>query len=161
MDDAPCDLLIVAADHPSLDDAIAAFGAELRAETRYFGRRGQRAARPSPTLVERLTTPGCANRLAGMIGGQIVAVAAVDDRAADGPELLIAVAAAWRGQGLALQLGRAIVARATERGFDRVVLRTSHRSSDVLDAGRQLGLDPVEVAPGQLALVRQLVPQPA
>ena len=37
MDDAPSDLWIVAADHPSLDDAIAAFGAELRAETRYFG----------------------------------------------------------------------------------------------------------------------------
>ena len=37
MDDAPPDLLIVAADHPSLDDAIAAFGAELHAETRYFG----------------------------------------------------------------------------------------------------------------------------
>ncbi len=161
MDDVPSDLVIVAADHPSLDDAITSFGAELRAETRYFGRRGQRAARPSPTLVDRLTTPGCANRLAGMIGGRIVAVAAVDDDAADGPELLIAVAADWRGQGLALELGQAIVARATERGLRRIVLRTSSRSSDVLDAGRQLGLDPVELGPGRLALVRQLAATPA
>ena len=160
MDDVPSDLVIVAADHPSLDDAITSFGAELRAETRYFGRRGQRAARPSPTLVDRLTTPGCANRLAGMIGGRIVAVAAVDDDAADGPELLIAVAADWRGQGLALELGQAIVARATERGCDGSSCApalgpptcSTPAASSV--STRQLG-------PGRLALVRQLAATPA
>jgi GNAT superfamily N-acetyltransferase len=161
MDDRNPELLIVAADHPSLDDSIAAFGAALRAETRYFGRRGQRAARPSPCLVDRLTNPGCRNRLAGVIGGEIVAVAAVDDHASDGPELLIAVAAEWRRRGLALALGREIVARATERGLERIVLRTSYRSSDVLEAGRELGLEAIDLGRGRLALVRQLVTQPA
>jgi len=107
MDKRHPELVIVAADHPSLDDAISEFGAELRAETRYFGLRGQRAARPSPALV------------------------------------------------------REIVARATERGLERIVLRISHRSSDVLKAGRQLGLDAVDLGRGRVALVRQLVPQPA
>ncbi|CAN5646452.1 hypothetical protein BH18ACT2_BH18ACT2_04730 [soil metagenome] len=161
MDKRHPELVIVAADHPSLDDAIGEFGAELRAETRYFGLRGQRAARPSPALVRRLTTTGSRNRLAGLIGGRIVAVAAVDDDAVDGPELLIAVAADWRRHGLALALGREIVARATERGLERIVLRISHRSSDVLKAGRQLGLDAVDLGRGRVALVRQLVPQPA
>lgn len=161
MDERHPELVIVAADHPSLDDAVAEFAAGLLAETRYFGRRGLKAARPSPALVRRLTTAGCRNRLVGLIGGRIVAVAAVDDDALDGPELLIAVAADWRRRGLALALGREIVARATERGLERIVLRTSRRSSDVLDAGRELGLEAVDLGRGHLALVRQLVPQPA
>jgi GNAT superfamily N-acetyltransferase len=160
MEDRSPDLVIVAADHPSLDGAIAALGSALRAETRYFGRRGQQAARPSPILVERLTTAVCRNRLAGMVAGEVVAVAAVDDDAPDGPELLIAVARKWRGRGLALALGRELVARATQRGLERIVLRTSHRSSDVLEAGRQLGLEAIDLGRGRLALVRQLVPQP-
>lgn len=155
------DVLVVAADHPSLDGAIASFGAELRAEPRYFGRRGQRAARPSPWLVERLTTPGCRHRLAGMIDGNVAAVAALDDDAPDGPELLIAVAAPWRQQGLAFALGREIVARATERGLQRIVLRTSYKSSDVRQAGYDLGLEPVDLGRGCLALVRRLDRQSA
>lgn len=108
--DHPLELVIVAADHPSLGSAVEAFGATLRAESRYFGERGRRAGRPSPALVRRLTTPGCPNRFAGMIAGRIVALAAVDDDVIDGPRLLIAVVADWRGNGLARALGRQILA---------------------------------------------------
>lgn len=150
------DLTVVTADHPSLDRAVEAFGAALLAEPRYFGRRGQQADRPTSRLVRRLVTLSSSLRLAGLIDGEIVAMAAIDDRAVDGPELLIAVAAPWRGQGLALAIGRAIVGRATQHGLDRVVLRTTYRSSDVLEAGHALGLEAVDLGRGRLALVRQL-----
>ena len=154
-------LVIVSADHPSLDEAVATFGAALRAETRYFGRRGERAARPVPSLVRRLTDPLHDLRLAGLIDGEIVAMAAIDDDAAEGPDLLIAVAEPWRRQGVALAVGREIVARATEDGRQRVVLRTSYRSSDIRDAGDALGLETFDLGRGRLALVRRLDRQSA
>lgn len=159
----PPELVVVTADHPSLDPAVEVFASALRAESRYFGRRGDEAARPVPSLVRRLTSPGhdhCDLRVAGLIDGEIVAMAAIDEQAPEGPELLIAVAAPWRRRGLALAVGQELVRRATQRGLERIVLRTSRRSSDVHEAGLALGLELVELGPGRQALVRQLERQP-
>ena len=154
-------LVVVSADHPSLEGAAAAFGAALRAETRYFGRRGERAARPDAVPGAPAHGPVANLRLAGLIDGDIVAMAAIDDEAVDGPELLIAVAEPWRGQGVALAIGREIVARATEDGRQRVVLRTCYRSSDIREAGDALGLETFDLGRGRLALVRRLDRQSA
>ena len=62
----------------------------------------------------------------------------------------------WRGRGLALTIGRELVALATERGVSRVVLRASYRWSDVRAAGEALGLQSVDLGGGRLAFVRQL-----
>ena len=83
-------------------------------------------------------------------------LAPIDREAPDGAELLIAVAEPWRGRGLALAIGRELVALATECGVSRVVLRASYRWSDVRAAGEALGLQSVDLGGGRLAFVRQL-----
>lgn len=155
-DHAP--FLVVAASHPSVDDAVRDFCSSLRAETRYFGRRGAAAPKPTPSLVRRLESSEPAIALAAFVDGEIIGLARIDETASDGPELLIAVARPWRGQGVALALGLAIVARAHGAGVPRVVLRTSVCGTDVRELGNGLGFHVVDLGRGRLDLVRILEP---
>ena len=129
-----------------------------RAETRYFGRRGAAAPKPIPSLVRRLESPEPAIGLAALVGGEIIGLARLDETTAAGPELLIAVAHAWRGRGVALALGREVVARAHDAGVPRIVLRTSYRGSDLRELGHALGFEVFDLGRGRLDLVRSLEP---
>ena len=73
--------------------------------------------------------------LAAMEGGRVVGVARVD---ASG-ELLIAVTADRRGNGIGTTLGHAAVQRAACVGHRRVVLRTSRRHRAARKVGEHLG----------------------
>lgn len=150
--------VVVSATHPSLDDAIHRFCDALRAETRYFGRRGAAAPKPTPSLVRRLESRDPAIELAAFADGDIIGVARIDDQAPDGPELLLAVAAPWRGRGVALALGREVVARAHQAGVARIVLRGSHRGTDLRELGAVLGFEVFDLGRGRLVLVRKLEP---
>lgn len=150
--------VVVAAAHPSLDDAVHRFCDELRAETRYFGRRGAASPKPTPSLVRRLESSEPAIELAALVDGRIIGLARIDDATTAGPELLIAVAQAWRGRGVALALGQEIVARAHRVGVPRIVLRTSYRGSDVRELGNALGFQVFDLGRGRLDLVRSLEP---
>ena len=93
--------VVVAPAHPSLDGAIVRFGDDLRAETRWFGRRGAAGPKPSSALVRRLVGTAPGPRLAAVLDGEIIGLARIDLDAPAGPELLIAVAAPWRRRALA------------------------------------------------------------
>jgi GNAT superfamily N-acetyltransferase len=151
--------VVAAPAHPSLDGAIVRFCDDLRAETRWFGRRGTAASKPSLTLVRRLAAPSPGLRLAAVHEGAIVGVARIDVEAPAGPELLVAVAAPWRGRGVALALGQAIVARAHDAGIERVVLHTSYRSAELRDLGAALGFRVVDLGSGRLDLIRTRQPE--
>ena len=150
--------LVVATAHPSLDDAVRRFCDELRAETRYFGRRGAAAPKPTLSLIRRLESPEPAIGIAAVVDGAIIGVARIDGAAQAGAELLIAVGQAWRGRGVALQLGVEIVARARDAGVPRIVVRTSHRRSDLRELGSTLGFQVVDRGRGRVDLVRSLEP---
>jgi GNAT superfamily N-acetyltransferase len=150
--------LMVATAHPSLDDAIRRFCAELRAESRYFGRRGAAAPKPARSSIRRLESSEPAIEIAAVVDGAVIGLARLDDAAPAGPELLIAVAQAWRGRGVALALGREIVARARGAGVPRIVLRTSHRRSDLRELGNALGFQVFDLGRGRVDLVRSLEP---
>ena len=94
--------LVVAPGHPSLDGAVAEFCDELRAETRWFGRRAARAPKPFPRLVERLAAAS-GIRLAAVHDGAVIGLAGIADDVGGGAELIVAVprrvARARRGAG--------------------------------------------------------------
>ena len=150
--------LVAAAGHPSLDDAIVRFCDALRAESRWFGPRGAGSRKPSPSLIRRLasTQPGLC--LAAVIDGDVIGLARIDAAAPSGPELLVAVAGRWRGRGVALTLGEAIVRRATDAGLDRIVLRTSERGDALRELASALGFQVVELGRGHIDLIRTLQP---
>ncbi len=147
--------VVAAPGHPSLDGAIHQFCDDLRSEPRWFGRR---AAKPSTRLVDRLeaTTPGIC--LAAVRDGQLIGLARIDATAPGGAELLVAVAAPWRGRGVALALGREVVGRAHGAGIPRIVMRTSYRSDELREIGASLGFQVVDLGQGRLDLVRTLAP---
>ena len=146
----------MAAAHPSLDDAVHRFCDALRAETRYFGRRGAAAPKPTASLIRRLETPAPGITLAALIDGAVIGVARIDELAADGPELLIAVAEPWRGRGVAMSLAQTIVARAHRAGVSRIVIRASARGSDIRELGHALGFQVYDLGRGRLDLIRTL-----
>ena len=139
--------VVAAPAHPSLDGAIVRFCDDLRAETRWFGRRGADARKPSPSLVRRLESdrrPGCASPPSTTVRSS--AWPASTSTAPCGPELLVAVAAALaRRRGVALALGQAIVARAHAAGIERIVLHTSDRGAELRDLGAALGFQVVDL----------------
>ena len=148
---------VAATGHPSMDGAVDACCDVLRAECRWSGRRAALAATPSSRLVDRLATaPGI--RLAAVRDGAVIGLACVDVDAPGGAELLVAVVAAWRGRGVALELGREIVARAHAAGIPRIVMRTSYRSAEQRELGASLGFQVVDLGRGRLDLVRTAPP---
>jgi GNAT superfamily N-acetyltransferase len=149
--------IVAAPAHPSLDGAIVRFCDALRAETRWSAQRSS-SRTSSPSLARRLAagTPGL--RLAAVHDGEIVGVARIDSMATCGPELLIAVAAAWRGRGIARSLGQDIVARAHAAGVERIVLHTDRRHGELRDLGAALGFQVVDLDRGRIDLLRTLQP---
>jgi GNAT superfamily N-acetyltransferase len=144
--------VVVAAAHPSLDDAVHRFCDALRDEHRLIGRRGAATA-PMTALARRLEAPGPDITLAAMCDGEIIGLARIDHSAPDGPDLLIAVAAPWRRRGVAMFLGRALVARAHAAGVPRIVVRTGGRGTDLRGLAHELGFEVFDLGRGQLDLV--------
>ena len=71
---------------------------------------------------------------------------------------MVAVAAPWRRMGVALALGREVVARAHVIGIPRVVMRTSYRGAELRELGASLGFQVVDLGQGRIDLVRMLTP---
>ena len=149
---------VVAAAHPSLDGAVRHFCDTLRVEIGFVGRRGATSSTFLIALVGRLEASTPDITLAAMVDGEVIGLARIDEAAPAGPELIVAVAATWRGQGVAMTLGRAIVARAHAVGIPRVVLRTSRRGADLHGLADALGFQAVDLGHGRLDLVRSLEP---
>jgi GNAT superfamily N-acetyltransferase len=148
--------VVVAATHPSLDDAVRHFCDALRAETRTgSGDRG--ASSPSAALIRRLEAPGPAMALAALLDGEIIGLARIDSVPL-GPDLLVAVAPRWRSRGVATALGQAIVSRAHAAGVPRIVLRTGGRGSELRQLAQTLGFQVFDLGRGRLDLVRSLTP---
>ena len=150
--------VVVAAAHPSLDDAVGRFCATLRAEARSFGRRDQTSPRPTVALVRRLEVAAPGISLAALLDGEIIGLARVDESAAEGPDLIIAVAAAWRHRGVATALGRAIVSRAHAAGVPRIVVRATHGGTPQHQFDDESGFLVFEPGRGRLDLVRSVEP---
>lgn len=145
-------ILIVAADHPSLDGDVERFVSDLRSETRRFGPRARCNPKPFPSLIAALRERG-GFRLAAVECGRIVGLVRVDidDRG------FIAVAPGFRGRGIGTQLGRAAIDRASERGHSRVVIRSNRRSSAIRRIGEELSCTVVDGRRGRIDL---LIPVP-
>lgn len=104
-------LLVIAVDHPSLRGAVQRFFDELRSEHR-CSRPGATPARfPCATVIERLEASQ-ARRLGAMLGGRLIAIAAVDDDGA----VSIAVVEDHRRRGVADVLMRVVAERAQAMG---------------------------------------------
>jgi GNAT superfamily N-acetyltransferase len=150
--------VLTAPGHPSLDGAFARFCDGLCAEPRWFGRKADHAARPSAVLVRRLAADGPGIRLAAVREGELIGLARIDLGGPGHAELLVAVAAPWRRMGVALALGREVVARAHASGIPRIVMRTSYRGAELRELGSSLGFQVVDLGQGRIDLVRMLTP---
>lgn len=138
------DTLIVAADHPSLDDDLARFLDGLRAEPRYFGPTARANPKPFPSLIAALGGRG-GFRLAAVECGRIVGLARVDGAG----ELTVAVAPEHRGRGIGTGLCRAAIERASTMHYGHLVLRSTRRSRAVHDIAHALGAVIVELDRGR------------
>ncbi len=154
LNDEGTSLLIVAADHPSLDGAVARFAGALRAETRYFGPTAAANPKPFPSLVERLSSHHGGFRIAAKLGADVIGMAGVDDHG----DVLIAVAESERGRGVGTVLARAVVERARALGFTRLVLRSSRRSRAATALGAAMGFAVVDQGRGRIDLILDLAP---
>jgi len=152
-DSAATDVRIIAADHPSLDSGVARFADEVRAEPRYFGRTGDPGPKPFPSLIARVCSRESGFRFAALHEGRVVGLARVDDHG----EVFIVVVAAARGRGVGLALARAMVERARDRGYTRVVLRSSRRSRAAVALAESMGFIVVDVGLGRIELILHLV----
>jgi GNAT superfamily N-acetyltransferase len=130
-------LLLVAADHPSLEGAILDFAARLRAERRWFGPGAAANPKPSASLVDRLGRTGDGPGAAAVLDGVVVAVCRIDRAGI----VSIAVDPAHRGLGIGAGLLRRTIDRAQRDGIDRLVLRTSRRSRAAHRLAAQLGFE--------------------
>lgn len=145
--------IVVAADHPSLDDQVATFVGSVRDEPRYFGPAARRNPKPFPSLLAELQRPG-GFRLAAMTDGRITGLVRVDD---DGC-VHIAVLADHRGRGTGTLLLSAAIARAARLRFGRLVLQSTRRSRAVRRLGDRLGCTTVDLGRGRVDL---LLPVPS
>jgi N-acetylglutamate synthase-like GNAT family acetyltransferase len=97
-------------------------------------------------------------RLAAVTDGEIVGLGAIDVTAACGPELVVAVAEPWRGQGVAGVIAQVLVQRADAAGVERIVMHTNGPSAGVRSLGAALGFQLVDLGAGRLDLLRMLSP---
>lgn len=134
--------------HPSLDDQLDRFFDELHDEPRYFGPSASDNPKPFRSLVESLRRRD-GIKLAAVECGRVVGVARVDA----GGELLIAVTADRRGNGIGTTLGHAAVQRAAFLGQRRVVLRTTRRHRAARRVGERLGGTQIERHAGRTEFI--------
>lgn len=142
------DIVIAAADHPSLDETVADLLAELRAEPRYFGPSARSNPKPFPSLIDGLSQHG-AFRLAAVARDRVVGLA----RVAEDGDVLVAVARGRRNRGIGSALLAATMHRGEQVGFTRLVLRTSHRSEAIRRAADHVGAIAVDQGRGRLDLI--------
>jgi GNAT superfamily N-acetyltransferase len=142
------DTIVVAADHPSLDDQVATFVETLRDEPRFFGPAARRNPKPFPSLLAELRQRG-GFRLAAMTDGRITGLVRVDDEGC----VHIAVVAEHRGRGTGTLLLTAAIAHAAEVGFGRLVLHSTRRSRAVRRLGDRLGCTTVDLGRGRVDLL--------
>lgn len=143
------DIVIAAADHPSLDDTVDDLLLELRAEPRYFGPAADPDADTSlPALVDDLGRPG-AIRLVALACDRVVGIARVDE----GGDVVLAVGRGHRNRGIGTALLAATIHRAEQVGFTRLVLSAAHRSPAVCRAADRVGAIAVDHGDGRLDLI--------
>jgi GNAT superfamily N-acetyltransferase len=147
------EILITAADHPSLAGDIDRFIAHLHAEHRYFGPTARSNPKPSRSLIQSLQGRG-GFRMAAIECGRIIALARVDG----GGELFMAVGAEHRGRGVGVELGRAVALRARQLNYTRLVLRSSRRSRAARRIGDELGCIVIDGPHGRTDFIIDLLP---
>lgn len=141
------DVVIAAADHPSLGDGVADFVAGLRSEQRYFGPSARGNPKPFPSLIGALErTDGF--RLAAVGADRVIGAVRVDD--AD--EVFVAVAMGLRGRGIGTSLLSAAIAHAPP-GRQRLVIRASRRSIAIRRAADRVGAVAMDVGRGRVELI--------
>jgi GNAT superfamily N-acetyltransferase len=149
------EVVVVAADHPSLTDEVDRFVMDVRAETRFFGPTAAAAPKPSRTLLARLGEQGSGMRVAATLGGRVIGLARVDDLG----ELWVAVAAEHRGRGVGTAIAAALIDRCRTLGYTRLVMRSSRRSRAALALGGSMGFTLVELGRGRVDLILDLAEQ--
>lgn len=145
------DVLIIAADHPSLGGDIDDFLDRVQREQRYFGPSARTNPKPSRTLVDALRRRG-GFRMAAMLDGRIVGLARIDGAG----ELFIAVGPGHRGVGIGTALGRAAAERARELHYGRIMMRSTRRSRAARRVGEALGCIIVDRERGRTDLIIDL-----
>lgn len=151
--DDTVEALIVAADHPSLAGDIDEFLTRLQLERRYFGPSANSRPKPSRALLARLRERG-GFRMAIFVEAQVVGLARIDGAG----ELFLAVAPEYRDAGLGTELGRAMVERARQLHYTRLVMRSSRRSRAARRVGDELGCIVVERERGRVEFILDLLP---
>lgn len=147
------DIVVVAADHPSLADDIDAFLDRVQREQRFFGPSARSNPKPFRSLMASMRERG-GFRMAAVECGRIVGLARVDRFG----ELFLVIGAEHRGRGVGTALGRAMAERARDLGHRRLVLRTSGRSRAARRIGDQLGAVVVDLGRGRTELIVELLP---
>ena len=137
-------VLVVAADHPSLDGALEAFVASLATDPCTTSRRRSMRHR----AVREVARPTDGFRLAAVEGDRVVGLARVG---ADG-DVVVVVAADRRGSGIGTVLIGEVVERARRYGFGSLHLRRSRRSARADEVARRHGAVVVRRA-GHLEIV--------
>ncbi len=142
------DVIIAAADHPSLDEGVADFLAGLRAEQRYFGPTARNNPKPFPSVIDGLGQSH-GFRLAAVGRDRVVGAVRVDPAG----DVLLAVQMGRRNRGIGTALLTAAIERAGAGSWSRLVIRTSHRSSAVKRAAEHVGAVAVDVGRGRVDLI--------
>lgn len=138
--------------HPSLDDALGRFAAELGAE--HHGRGATRL----PARVRRLMAHGPGIAAAAVVDGEVIGLARIDLSSPAAPELLVAVLPRWRARGVAAALGATVVARAADAGVERIVVHAGDRSGRLRSLASAGGFRLVDAGGGRLDLIRTAPP---
>ncbi len=128
------DRRIVAVEHPSLDGDVELFLDGLRSEQRYFGPTARANPKPFSSLIESLQRR-TGFRLGVVECGRVVGLARVD-RAG---QMFIAGLPEHRGRGIGTLLGKAVLDRATQLGYQRISIRSTTRSRACHGIGAALG----------------------
>ncbi len=142
---------IVAIDHPSLRSLAGPFVADLREESRRFGRVDAENPKPFPSLVRKVTDP-IRTRFGVMTEHGLVGMASLSG---DG-EISMAVAAAHRGVGHGTKLLVHVIQIAEQAEFGQVFMTSSRRRRPISRLGSRLGWTPVDITPGRLDLFLDL-----
>ena len=144
------DVIVAAADHPSLDEGVADFLTSLRCEPRYFGPTARTSPKPFPSLVDSLGQRG-AFRFAAVGYDRVVGLVKIDH---DG-DVVVAVDRGRRRRGIGSHLLETATVHAEMFGFSRLVLRTTHRSEAVRRTADRVGAIAVDQGRGRLDLILQ------